>query len=142
MISWRFLWTFGSAAALALLLSTAQAAEYRDTCDSDETSWAISDLDANDAIVRLHGRNKKICREGAGAEQIVVESLRYGAELSLAHKLPTRARVIADLNATLWVRSDRPGARLYLRVIFPNQKDPKTGQVLSALVEGSKYQDV
>jgi len=142
MIRWVVLRAFGSAAAFAYLLAVAPAAEYRDTCDGDETSWVIPEPDANDAIVRLHGRNKKICREGAGAEQIVVEAQRYGTELSLFHKLPTGARVIPDLTATLWVRSDRPGARLYLRVIFPNQKDPKTGQVLSALVEGAKYQDV
>ena len=115
---------------------TAVAEEYRDSCDGTQSSWVISTV--RDALVR-EGRNSQVFHEGTASEQITVEAQRLGSEVVLSQKLPNPGRVISELKATLWVRSERAGVRLYVHVIFPNQKDPRTGDILGALIEGGEY---
>jgi hypothetical protein len=115
---------------------SAAADEYRDSCDGDRSRWLISTV--RDAVVR-EGRNSQILHEGTASEQITVEAQRLGSEIVLSQKLSQPGRVIPELKATLWVRSERAGVRLYLHVIFPNQKDPRTGDILGTLIEGDEY---
>jgi hypothetical protein len=114
----------------------AAAEEYRDSCDGEKSKWMISTL--RDAIVRV-SRNTEVVHEGTASEQITVEAQRLGSEIVLSQRLSRPGRVIPELKATLWVRSERGGVRLYVHVIFPNQKDPRTGDVLGALIEGTEY---
>ncbi len=114
----------------------AVAEEYRDSCDGNESRWLISTV--RDAVVR-EGRNSEVFHEGKASEQITVEAQRLGSEVVLSQKLPNPGRVIPELKATLWVRSERAGVRLYVHVLFPNQNNPRTGDILGALIEGSEY---
>ena len=114
----------------------AAADEYRDSCDEGPSKWLVSTV--RDAVVR-ENRNSKTFHEGTASEEIIVESQRLGSEVVLSQKLPNPTRVIPELKSTLWVRSERAGVRLYLHVIFPNQRDPRTGDILGALIEGGEY---
>lgn len=112
------------------------AEEYRDTCDGTHSKWLIST--ARDASVQ-EARNSEIFHEGTASEQVSVEARRTGSEIALCQKLPNPGRVIPELKATLWVRTEHAGVRLYVHVVFPNQTDPRTGDVLGTLIEGSEY---
>lgn len=126
----------GAAIAYMARGPTGIAEEYRDSCDGSRSSWLISTV--RDAVVR-EARSSQIFHEGTASEQITVEAQRSGSEVILSQKLPNPGRVIPELKATLWVRSERAGVRLYVHVVFPNQKDPRTGDILGTLIEGSEY---
>lgn len=83
--------------------------------------------------------NSEIFHEGTASEQITVEARRLGSEIVLSQILPTPGRVIPELKAVLWVRSEHAGVRLYVHVVFPNQIDPRTNDVLGTLIEGTEY---
>jgi hypothetical protein len=52
-----------------------------------------------------------------------------------------RAPVSDELNATFWVKANRPGAQLLCRVVLPHERDPNdVGQPLTVLTKGDKYQ--
>jgi hypothetical protein len=134
-----------SCAALALLafVPFTDAGEYRDPCDGPETNWKVSDRDPRDSSVRVvHRRNTDVRYEGSACDQFVFRAARYETDIGLSERLPKPARVIPELKATLWVRSNHPGARLCLRVVFPHQQDPQANAVLTTLIEGSQYDDV
>jgi len=69
-----------------------------------------------------------------------VESLAPQSSQSLIQPVP-RCRLLEELNASAWVKSDREGARLLVRVRLPRQPDPVTGQPLAVLVPGEVYTD-
>src|SRR5580658_1950595 len=139
MIDRRLLRAACLAFAVVLCLSRGprvSAEEYRDSCDGTHSKWLISNV--RDASVQ-EARNSEIFHEGKASEQITVEARRLGSEIVLSQKLPTPGRVIPELKASVWVRSEHAGVRLYVHVVFPNQTDPRTGDVLMTLIEGSEY---
>ena len=149
----RFLATvalWGAACAGLLFQIGARADEFRDRCDGEKTSWSVSVSDPgnpqnselSNALIRTHRRDFGIRHEGKASEQIIVETEREGSELVLERKLSKPGRVIPDLTASVWVRCNRPGMQLHLRVIFPNQKEPQSGAVLSTLIPGTVYHRV
>lgn len=115
---------------------TAAAEDYRDSCDGTRSNWLISNV--RDALVQ-ETRNTQVFHEGTASEQITVDAQRQGSEVVLSQKLPNPGRVMPELKATLWVRSEHAGVRLYVHVIFPNQTDPRTGDVLGTWIEGGEY---
>ena len=62
-----------------------------------------------------------------------------GARSLLEHELP-QSRVLDELTLSLWVRSNRAGAVLALRIVFPNQMD-QNGKPLTTTLEGDSYTD-
>ncbi|HEY1066191.1 MAG TPA: hypothetical protein VGE52_08780, partial [Pirellulales bacterium] len=54
----------------------------------------------------------------------------------VAHPL-REARVIDELKPSVWVRSNRTGVQVLLRVVLPRTIDPTTGQPVSTLVRGT-----
>ena len=76
--------------------------------------------------------------EGAGGLQITFESLAPQTSGSLIQPVP-RCRLLEELNASVWLKSPREGARLLVRVRLPRQVDPGTGQPLAILVPGESY---
>jgi hypothetical protein len=52
-----------------------------------------------------------------------------------------RAPVSDELNVSIWVKGNRPGAQLHCRVVLPHEHDPKDiSQPLAVLAKGDKYQ--
>ncbi len=115
----------------------ALCADYYERFDGQRASWKVQYEKPN--VLRLsRRRNKHTYHSGIACETISIDAGLQGATVQLEHPLP-RSRVFDDLNLSVWVKSNHNGAQLALRIIFPHQKDPRTGQILSTLVRGSRY---
>ncbi len=127
------------AALLLVLLSTSTAwAVLEESFDSQQPTWQLADADAQ---VRVVGQARQFhgAREGRGCEWISLNA-GQGSYAYLVHHIP-HGRVIEELSPTLWVKSDRPGVQLMVRVALPRTKDPNNGGPLTTLVRGDIYRD-
>ena len=122
---------------LALVARPVLAADFIERFDGAETSWTTVMEEGAGRLV-AHERNTKIKRQGERAEQWIVDCPKT-AELALTHRL-SPARAIDELKASVWIRSNRPGATFALRLVYPHLKDPATGQIVTRLIEGQVYE--
>src|SRR5579871_4686542 len=89
----------------------------------------------------LHQLAEDYIHSGQRSETIQLEA-ESGNYIHYTYTLG-RAAVTDDLNVSLWVRANRPGVQLLARVVLPKERDPNNpGQPLTALLEGSRYQNV
>src|SRR5262249_37182841 len=52
-----------------------------------------------------------------------------------------RAPVTDELNVSIWIKANRPGAQVHCRVVLPHEHDPNDiSQPLTVLARGDKYQ--
>ncbi|MCA9116766.1 MAG: hypothetical protein KDA79_16915, partial [Planctomycetaceae bacterium] len=127
---------FALAATVAGALPCA-AEEHREGFDSPETSWQLR-LEPSQCRPLSHRRHEHIYVRGTRSENVEFVVSRQGAQIEIEHALPA-SRVVDELTASVWVRSNRSGLSVNLRVIFPYQKDPRTSKVLSTWVTGERY---
>lgn len=121
--------------------SLCAAAEHHETFDADKPSWKVRLPDPETLQLRKQVRSLDYAHqrgEQNRAEYLEVESTIDGLRFRLEHQLPA-ARVIGELKLSLWYRANADGARLAVRVVFPAQKNPQTGDTLSVLIEGDEY---
>ncbi len=118
-------------------IESARAGSFSDGLDGEQTSWTVryNKLDVRRMSQR---RNRFIFHQGTASENFQFDVTARGAQVQIEHRLPP-ARVIDDLRLSIWMKSFRNGSVLALRVIFPHQKDPRTGDVLSTLIHGTRY---
>lgn len=130
-------------AALALIagmacVSNAQAADvFRESFDAGTASWR-GDYDPRLCRILRHERQSAAFQEGQGAESLHCLTGAAGVPIRLLHSLPP-ARAIEDVTLSVWVRSTEAGHQLLMRIVFPGETDPETGQPLTVLIPGSKY---
>lgn len=112
---------------------------HHDGFDGPETSWQLEPGEARPDVLppRRHGQ---IVRSGSASEHFVFTTRQLEPPLRLTQRVPP-ARVFDELEATLWLRSNRPGARVGLRLRLPHQVDPRTGQALTVDLPGETYSD-
>jgi len=113
---------------------------WREGFETPQTSW----LDAGgDGRYRLaeHRRSMQGAHSGVGCETLTVEVGSSGSYIYLSHEIG-RAPVIPELVPSVWIRADRPGIRLFARVVFPRTPDPRTGAPISTLLTGTTYSKV
>jgi len=122
----------------ALEFSTARGDEHFDGFNTETPSWKVVIQSQADAKLRVHRRNLFTRLEGAASENLELDALRPGSMIRLEHELPESA-AIDDLALDIGYRSNNPGALLALRLVFPGQKDPRTGKTLTALLFGNTY---
>lgn len=65
-------------------------------------------------------------------------SAETGSELLFRHEVG-QPYLIDDFMPTVWIRADRPGMQLLLRVVLPRTTNPQTGRPVSVLLRGSGY---
>lgn len=105
--------------------------------DGTDVSWQVH-VAQTDVRGMRHDRHPTILVAGSAAEHISFEVLNTGAVVQFDH--PVRAaRVIEELSASLWVRSNRPGPILWLRAVLPQQLDPKEGKPVEVYFRGGAY---
>ena len=129
-------------AAVALLFAWSGAGQviaeqYESDFDGPGTSWQVRCRET-DAKLTVHERRRDAGHRG-GAEFIRLKVARDNIPLRFEHNVPT-VRVLDELEASLWVRSDQAGAVLALRIGFRGLTDPETGGPLSTIVTGDAYQ--
>lgn len=78
---------------------------------------------------------------GNASERIQLSATGNNQMARLELPLPA-ARVIDELHLKMWVRSNRRGPILALRIVFPNQVDPDTGNRLRTIIRGDEYKRV
>jgi len=119
----------------------ARAQSYSEGFDGSKVTWQIRTPKNAGVRIASQRRDAQVRHSGKASEYVEIESTRHGTHVRLEHDLPAAIR-IDDLDASLWFLSNRGGATLSLRVVFPHEKDPRTGQTLSALIHGDIYQQV
>ncbi|HEX4148675.1 MAG TPA: hypothetical protein VHY20_06795 [Pirellulales bacterium] len=113
---------------------------WREGFETPQTSW----LDAGgDGRYKLseHRRSMQGAHGGVGCETLVVDVGSSGSFIYLSHDIG-RAPVIPELVPSVWVRADRPGIRIFARVVFPRTPDPRSGAPISTLLVGTTYSKV
>ncbi|MDA1015640.1 MAG: hypothetical protein O3A00_14450 [Planctomycetota bacterium] len=124
-------------AALLLLLLVAGptiAADHHEGFDTDRPTWQAR-YDQRRVRVVSHRRHPFIYVHGRSSEYMEFDVRPSEQRVRVEHVLPP-ARVIEDLVGQVWVRSNRPGWTVKLRVVFPHQRDPRTRAVLSTYIVG------
>lgn len=112
--------------------------DFFDGFDSEKPTWVTTIPRGSGARIRQHRRNLYIRKTGQAAEHLQISSLSNGPVVRLEHALP-RSVPIDDLSLTVEYKANRPGAILATRMVFPRQKNPATGQVLTAWLRGDIY---
>ena len=117
------------------------AAEHVDGFDSDAPSWQIVVSNRSDIKLKSRRRIAEDRRSGEAAELLEIEARRNNLRLELHQPIPESVP-LDDLRLSLAVRSNRGNIRLAVRIVFPNQTDPRTGKVMTAIVSGEGYSEV
>ncbi|MCA9054619.1 MAG: hypothetical protein KDA75_12330 [Planctomycetaceae bacterium] len=113
-------------------------AVHRDSFDSDKPSWRVSAEAADSARLRTHARSDRFVQSGTRSELIQLDAAQRGGRLFLEQTVPP-ALVFDELQATVWLRSNRPGLRVGLRIVFPRQVNPHSGEPLTVDFWGESY---
>ncbi|MBI1311616.1 hypothetical protein GC176_10005 [bacterium] len=112
--------------------------EHFDGFNSETPSWKVVIQSPAEARLRVQRRNLFTRLEGEASENFEIDALRPGSVVRLEHELPLSVP-IDDLTLDVGYRSNHPGALLAMRLVFPGQKDPRTGETLTALLFGNAY---
>jgi len=124
--------------ALATLgWGSALAETFKESFDGDGVSWRL-EADGKEIEPFDHRRQRHLIHEGKAAESFKAAVATAGSTATLVHSLPPAA-AIEDLRLSVWVRSNRPGWQLRLRLVFPDAADPETGGPLTAALAGTRY---
>lgn len=123
---------------LAPAVALAQG-ELRDDFEGPDTAWRVVGADVS-YKVDVHARVTGGGHSGAGCEQMRIIA-GHGTYLLLGYELG-RAPIIDELAAKLWVRCDRPGLQLMVRVVLPRTADRATGKPITTMLRGSSYTQV
>ena len=128
-------------AALLLGLSSQSLAQslLRDDFEGPETSLVALGGDAS-YLFEQHARIPREAHSGKWCERIAIRGTN-GTGVYVGRALGS-ARVINELKASIWVKSDRPGMQISLRIALPRSTDPSNGKPLTTLVRGTIYSRV
>ncbi|PHS02855.1 MAG: hypothetical protein COA78_20150 [Blastopirellula sp.] len=135
--SQKSIWLRGLTFAVLALMSSPVIAVVREDFEAAESSWRFLYTDAR-AKVPLHQRTNQEAHFGQGSEQISFFNER-GSQVLFGHSLEPSS-VISELKPSLWLKSDRAGMQLLVRVIFPRSINQQTGTSNSTLLVGDIYQ--
>ncbi len=126
------------ACALIAALSVRPASAVQERFESAEVSWRLAESDSS-ARLLVHERDFTVAHSGKGSEHFRVWSTQ-GTYVYLAHPV-TPARIIGELVPSVWVKADRAGLRMMLRVVLPRSKD-RDGRTLTVMLDGEFYTQV
>ena len=135
----RFLATAG-ALSLCILLTGLHAQGspvLEESFDGPSTRWQA--VETKDPMRLLgHGLVEDADRPGSQVERIALEAAG-GTSIHFSYPVG-RAPVIDELQASVWLRSNRPGTILAARIVLPRSIDPETGTAHTLLVHGQRYE--
>lgn len=89
-------------------------------------------------LIKFHRCIDFDAHHGAHCEQFILNAPQYTENQRLELALPP-SRLFEELRVNLWLRSSCPEVRLSLRLQFPHQVDPRTGQQLTLDLLGDRY---
>lgn len=131
--TWLIAWLY--------LASDAQAqVGWREGFETPQVSWIDAGGDGRYRFP-VHERAMQGAHGGMGCETLTLEVSSAGSYVYLSHDIG-RAPVIPELVPSVWIRSDRPGIRMFVRVVFPRTMEPRTQVPVTALLSGTTYAKV
>lgn len=123
-----------SVALLRAAPVTFESKPFRDGFESGDAYWQPVEPVSGCRLV-LQQRQSHMYREGKGGLQIQVETTASPGKFQLEYPIEP-GKGVEDITARTWIKSDRLGANLGMRLVFPNQKDPRTGKELTLIIDG------
>jgi len=128
----------GSVIALLLLASAHVQADH-DSFETPEPSWKLGDTDTR--LIKIqHQRVFDESHSGNGSEYLKVAH-GQGTYAYLQYSV-SPARLVDELNPSLWIKSNHPHLQLLARVVLPRTIDPHTQKPVTTLLPGTTYDDV
>jgi hypothetical protein len=116
--------------------SGSRAQTWHEGFETPQPSWQDAGGDARHRIVQ-HQRLRGDGHSGNGCEWLRLEAAE-GTQIYIAHDVG-RPPVIDELAPSVWVKSDRPGMQLALRIVLPRTVDPRTGRPVVTVIAGKSY---
>lgn len=126
------------ACALLVALSVRAVSAVQERFESAEVTWRLAESDCS-ARLLVHERDFTVAHSGQGSEHFRVWNTQ-GTYIYLAHPVAP-ARIIDELLPSMWVKADRAGLRMMLRVVLPRTKD-REGKTLTVMLDGEFYTQV
>ncbi|MGY8767191.1 MAG: hypothetical protein ACKVH8_02010 [Pirellulales bacterium] len=130
-------WLQGITFAVIASIAIPAFAVVRENFEDAESSWRFLYTDSN-ANIQPHQRTNQEAHSGQGSEQVTFFSEK-GSQVLFGHALEPSS-VISELKPSLWLKSDRAGTQLLVRVVFPRSINQQTGTSNSTLLVGDIYQ--
>lgn len=126
--------------ALAVFATPRAAAQgtFRESFEGPEHSWQQGDADTRYRIEQRRAQGS--AHSGDWSETIRIQASN-GSFIHLTHRVP-EARVIQELQPSLWVKANRRGIQLMVRVVLPSTRDPDTGKPVTAMLHGDTYSQI
>jgi len=134
----KLVWKAACCALVALVATVARAqVVIRQDFEGPEVSWR--DGRGNPSYrIEAHHRIGDRPHRGSGCEFLQFVAGANGTFVYMFHDIAA-ARLISELQPTVWVRSDKRGIQVSARVVFPRSADPKTGEPATVRVAGTSY---
>lgn len=124
---------------VAVLLSVAMGGEqHTESFDGPTPTWK-AEFRSSEVRQLSQRRHPTLKVAGERSENVEFQAVVNEATLKLEHTVPPSLVLKDELHLSLWLRSNRPGATLALRLVFPHEVDPETGRALTAYLPGDKY---
>lgn len=108
-------------------------ASTHESFEGPESSWFLAHWDCRPLRVTVHERRFSDAHTGRGCEFLQL-SAGQGTAIYLAHTI-TPARIIQELQPSVWVKANRQGIQFIARVVFPRSTG-KDGKPLTSLLYG------
>lgn len=106
--------------------------------ESRDPIWVRGNSDANPKE-SAHALTDLTAHSGKRSESFQI-SAELGNYIHYTYDIG-KAPVIDELNASIWVKANRPGTQFLCRVVLPHERDPNdVSQPLTVLAKGDKYQ--
>ena len=119
---------------LLMASAAARAADLEEGFEGGRPLWSLADADCSPRLTG-HDLAAAAAHRGDAGERFVIEATS-GSMLRLQFPLgPTS--VIDEFQASLWVRLNRSGARLGVRIVLPHFVSPRSGRPLAVVVQGT-----
>lgn len=129
-----------SGASAGAQSSAIQSRQFLEDFDGQANSWAV-DYDRSRTRLETHRRVGMTGIAGERVELLQIRATVPAQRVELTMRVPP-SRVHDDLAGSVWVRSDHLDWTVWLQVVFPSQKDPRTGQPVQTWMKGESYSKV
>lgn len=112
----------------------------RDGFESGPIAWKRERAEASTTVtLREHDRSDRFARAGRFSERIAFDA-GPGSGFYFSYPLP-RVPATRAFEGSVHLRANRPGARLYAKVVLPADTDPETGRPSHVMVPGDAYEE-
>jgi hypothetical protein len=114
------------------------AKDFVEPFDAGSVTWRVVGTNELQRPGDLLLQQKRLDMGDQSVEYMSVGAGRDGVPLQLESSVPA-SRVLDELQLSLRLRSNQAGAVLGLRVVLPNQTDPRTGRNVVEVIDGDTY---